>query len=158
PAYYFDRGEKERREQEEYLNKVREFSDPGARIRKVRIEDQYAVLIGGYPDMDSARRALNSVKKLRPPDLRLAPTHTPMDRTSDPETGKILELNPFASSFVARNPTVVQEQPQEKPDDPFLKELNAGEEYSLLQCKKPFSLAVKEYHGVSVTQPRSGSS
>ena len=159
PAYYFDRGEKERREQEEYLNQFRQRAGPDVRLRKVRIPDQYAVLIGGYPDMDSARRALNTVKRLKPPELKLGPNQTTMDRTIDPQTGRILEVNPFATAFVARNPSLPPTpQSQNKPDDPFLKELNAGVEYSLLQCNRPYTLAVKEYHGISVIQPRSGAS
>jgi hypothetical protein len=157
PAYYFDRGAKERQEQEEHLNKIRQHSDANPRIRTVRIPDQYAVLIGGYPDMDSARRALNSVKKLKMPDLKVGPNQSAFDTTIDPQSGQVLAINPFAHAFVSRNPTVAPEQVQQKGDDPFLKELNAGEEYSLLQCRKPFSLAVKEYHGISVTKSTSGS-
>lgn len=159
PAYYYDRGAKERQEQEEQLNKVRQFSDPGARIRKVRIEDQFAVLIGGFPDRDSARHSLDGIKKLKPPELKLGPNITTTAHTINPQTGQRLEISPFVSAFVSANPLLAQAQPaQEKGDDPFLKELNAGEEYSLLQNKKPFTLAVKEYHGISVTQPRSSAS
>jgi hypothetical protein len=159
PAYYFDRGAEERRQQEEYLKTIRQNSDPDARIRKVRIEDQYAVLVGGYPDMDAGRRALTGLKKLKPPDLKLGPNQTTEAIIGDPETGRLWAMSPFAHAFVTRNPSIPREQqPQEKPDDSFLKELNAGEEYSLLQIKKPYSLAVKEYHGISITQPRTGAS
>jgi hypothetical protein len=157
PAYYFDRGEKERREQEEQLKKVREFSPPDRRIRAVRIPDQYAVLIGGYPDMESARRALNAVKKLKLPELNV-PGMTAYDVIPDPQTGQRLAVNPFATAFVTRNPSLPPSQhSQDKGDDPFLKELNAGEEYSLLQCRKPYTLCVKIYQGVSVTKSGSGS-
>jgi hypothetical protein len=158
PAFFFNRGAEERRQEQERLARIRQFSPPDARIRTVRIEEQFAVLIGGYPDMDTARRALNDIKRLKPPDLKLGPNQTTMDRTIDPQTGRILEVNPFANSFVVRNPTTQREPIPEKGDDPFLKELNAGEDFSLLQCRKPYTLAVKEYHGVSVTQPRSGGS
>lgn len=157
PAWYFNRGEQERREQQEALNRMREHAPPDARVRMVRIPDQYAVLIGGYPDIDAANRALKDVKKLKAPELKLGPDITTTDRTIDPQTGKILAINPLASAFVARNPAIPQNQ-QAKGDDPFLKSLNSGEEFSLLNCKKPYTLAVKEYHGISTTQPRSGGS
>jgi hypothetical protein len=157
PAWYFDRGADERRQQEEHLNQFREKAGPDARLRMHRIEDQYAVLIGGYSDMDSARRVLNAVKKLKMPDFKLRSDQSPYDTTVDPQTGQILAISPFAHAFVTRNPSLPHNQQQEKQDDPFLKELNADEAYSLLQCKKPYTLAVKAYQGISVTKSGSGS-
>jgi hypothetical protein len=182
PAYIFNRGAEERRKQQEEIDKIRQLCATGSdpvrpRIRMVRIEDQYAVLVGGYKDMESARRALDRIKKLDPPkDRRLLtlvatfdirpqeqqkhdrpsmPMETVLE--SDPSKAKDkVFLNPFAFAFVAHNPTVPIEKESDKPD-PFLKKLNAGESYSLLKCPKPWTLAVKSFQGTAVIQTQSDS-
>src|SRR5438876_5290453 len=62
PAYFFDYSEEERKQLADYL---KDRPRPG----KVRIQDQCGVLIGGFPDPDSARKMLSEVKKLKMPDL-----------------------------------------------------------------------------------------
>ena len=48
--------------------------------------------------------------------------------------------------MVVRNPSIQRETHVMQPkDDPFLKTLNAGEEYSMLCCPGKWTLAVKEY-------------
>ena len=50
-------------------------------------------------------------------------------------------------SMVVRNPSIQRETHVMQPkDDPFLKTLNAGEEYSMLRCPGKWTLAVKEYY------------
>jgi hypothetical protein len=61
-------------------------------------------------------------------------------------------VNTFELSFVARNPTVPVERHADK-NDPFLKELNAGETYSLLKCRKPWTLVIATFQGVSIIEP-----
>jgi len=146
PAYFFDYSAEERKRLANYVGSGRRGT--------VRIQDQCAVLIGGYPDMDAAKRALNDVKKLKPPeDERL------MDRfvvqgpsQSNPSMAerKGTFLNPFLTSFVTRNPMVPHDKPPDPAKDPILKVLNADEEYSLLKCPRPWTLAVQEYAGLSV--------
>ena len=63
-------------------------------------------------------------------------------------------INPFnAQSMVVRNPTVPHETHVMNPkDDPFLKTLNADEEYSMLRCPGKWTLAVREYMGASAVE------
>jgi hypothetical protein len=169
PAFVYNRGSEMRRQQQEelqkrkqqqkeYLEKMGLTPDLPLRLPTVRIEEQYAVLIGGYKDFDSASKDLSRIKKLAPP--KSVPTDTltydvvPAPGSKKPE-GQRAAVNPFAHSFVARNPCIpVQKEPANKPD-PFWKELNSGETYSLLKCSKPWTLAIKEFSGQTLIQPQS---
>jgi hypothetical protein len=171
PAYLFNRGEELRREQDrevaerrrerqEYLRR-QGINPEGVPIRvpRARIEDQYAVLVGGYKDMESARKELERIKKLP------TPKSVPADeilQTSADETGKKPKeqrtaVNPFGTSFVARNPSIPVTREANAKADPFLKQLNAGESRSLLKCKQPVTLLVREFHGATVYQPKDSS-
>src|SRR5438270_11099414 len=45
---------------------------PGVRRKIIHIEDQFAVLIGGFKTIDSARKLLPDVKTLKAPQLKLS--------------------------------------------------------------------------------------
>lgn len=166
PAYVFNRGKEEREKQErelsEQIKRQREYLERNGldanaplRTRKIRVEDQYAVLVGGYRDIDAARKELDKIRKLDPPKT------VPLDsygiaRGADEKEKKAGEykraaINPFLTSFVVRNPLVPAEKPVVN-DYQFLKELNADEKYSLLKCSKPWTLVVKEFFGGVVVQ------
>lgn len=145
PAYFYDYSEEERKQLENYL---KDRPRPG----RVRIQDQCGVLIGGFPDPDSARKMLTEVKKLKMPDL----DDKSFDSMVDPNTGRILRISPFANAFVTRNPTLPR-GPQAQEVDPALKPLNEGEEFSLLKNPRPWTLAVKSYYGVSAVNSSVGS-
>ncbi len=171
PAYVFNRGaderrklqdelEKQRHDQEERLKLAGLHPDMPLPVRHVRIEEQCAVLIGGYKDMETASKALEKIKKLDPPKS------VPADNLviASPDAGKRgLEarrapMNPFVASFVVRNPTVPEEKPAEPPgvdSYDFLKKLNARESLSLLKCGKPWTLAIKEFRGTTIIQTKS---
>ena len=70
-AYIFDYAEEGRRKQQELEAeiKLRHGNDAEVHIRSIHIDEQCVVLIGGFRDMGEARKALDSVKKLPPPDL-----------------------------------------------------------------------------------------
>jgi hypothetical protein len=167
PAFVFNRGDEERRKHEEErrrrleeLKRLQEqYGDVKLPVRAPRVEEQCAVLIGGYKDMDAASKALEKVKKLPPPSSeRLMPWLTevrPIENSSPDRTAEIkaAPMNPFVTSFVTRNPTEPH-RPLENKQDPFLKELNAGEAYSLLRCSKPWTLLVATYQGMTVFQPK----
>lgn len=190
PAYVYNRSAVERQKQQEEIRLKRQqqaeqFRRMGLnpadaamlRIRTVKIEDQFAVLVGGYRSMEAAREALDDFRRRAakdPPSKELCPSvfvqdlGDPKDKPppsrsgilsflkADPEretrlvAGKL--VNPFQTAFVTHNPTVPLEKPEAQPD-PFLKELNAHESYSLLKCKKPWTLVVKDFRGASVAQP-----
>jgi hypothetical protein len=173
PAYVFNRGaeerrklqdelEKQRRDQEEQLRLAGLQPDMPIPLRHVRIEEQCAVLIGGYKDMETARKALEKIKKLEPPKSVPA-EYVFQARPDEKGTGRVLEraqIKPFAASFVAPNPTVPQEKPSELrgvDSYDFLKKLNAGESFNLLKCGKPWTLAIKEFRGPTIVQPKSTS-
>jgi hypothetical protein len=156
PAYVMNRGDEERRKQKEELRRLREqYPDGKVPFHYTRIEDQCAVLVGGYKDIDSAHNALVEFKKLAPPsDKRLLDTLTrvrPAPTEKDPEQSavEVAPVNPFAKSFVARSPLVPRESQPNRGKDPLLKQYNSGESYSLLKCKKPWTLLVAVYQGPS---------
>jgi hypothetical protein len=170
PAYIFNRGAELRQQQLEEQKKLREQQEEqlrriGAppldhkfRIRHVRIEEQVAVLVGGYPDTNKAHAELVRIKKLE------APTSIPPDLMTigKPGTGKdqgsLIPINPFWQSFVVPNPTVKRTKEKAPPPDPFWEKLNSGESYSLLQCPQPWTLAIKEYQVPTIVQPKSNQS
>ena len=160
PAYVMNKGEAERKRQlDEWQRWHQQFPEANVPFRGVRIKDQCAVLIGGYSDMDAARRALERVKKLpKPSSDRLCPFYArvrPVDGP-DGDTSGVLEgtyVNPFFKSFVVRNPAVPVDRRDDAKNDPFLKRLNSGESYSLLKCKKPWTLVVALFPGMSTIKP-----
>jgi hypothetical protein len=169
PAYVLNRGDEERRKQEaerkqitdqyDALNKMlRENHQPEERIPPrllPRIQEQCAVLVGGYRDMEAANRALKEFKKLPPPSKsELCPIHTQesTETSNDgkPKFGYAAYGNPFVDAFVVPNPTIPRERKSDdRTNDPFLKKLNAHEQYSLLRCKKPYTLLVAAFQGLN---------
>lgn len=157
-AYIFDRGKDERRKQQEEIEKVRKLS-PEGRVRMVRIEDQFAVLVGGYPDMNTARKALDEFKKVKaPPDKFCDRGTVQSEGSKDGQKGvwvKEVLYSPFRTCFVVHNPTLPQEQANKGSDYPFLKQLNSEESFSLLRCPKQWTLAIQTFYGGCVIQPQS---
>jgi hypothetical protein len=163
PAFVRNKGEEQRREQHARLKKYHdEHPEANIPLKTTRIEDQCAVLIGGYPDMDAAHRALKQVKKLPPPSSeRLCPILSEVDKPNAQGMSqiKIAPANPFVNSFVCPNPTIpVENKTAARKNDPMLKTYNAGEKYSLLQCRKPYTLMVAAYQGLSTIQQESNTS
>lgn len=158
PAWVFNRGAEERRKQQEEIDRIHKLA-PEGRVRIVRVEEQFAVLIGGYKDMDTARKHLDEIKKKDPP--KSVPLDVVQAAFPDPaakEGKKAYQqhgayVNPFQSSFVVHNPTVPMPKEDDKPDA-FLKQLNADEDYSLLRCRKPWTIAVKQFAGMAILKPK----
>jgi hypothetical protein len=166
PAYIFNRGAELRQQQLEEQKRLRQQQEEqlrrlGAppldhtfRMRHVRIEEQFAVLIGGYPDVDKAHAELVRIKKLE------APKSIPVDLVTigrpgiGKDQGSLIPINPFWQSFVVPNPTVKRAKEKAPPPDPFWEKLNAGESYSLLQCRQPWTLAIKEYQVPTIIEPK----
>jgi hypothetical protein len=132
--------------------------------KRVRVEEHWAVMVGGYSTVEAARKEVDHVKKLAPPQLTLAggaattdfiTQYVPNKERGGYEIHKA-PVNPFATAFVTRNPAVKQEAVKDtSKEDQFLRTLNFGRPYSVYNCKKPFTLVVKDYGGMTVTQPRS---
>ncbi len=160
PAYVFNHAEKARRdfraEQEEQAKKY-----PGRRIRRYNIPEQCGVLIGGFRDFESASEYVKVVKKLPLPELKLEGGKLAYDTVNlvEPAPGKAgqsivkwVKVNPFSTALAVRNPTIPAPAKAASKVDPFWKQLNAYESYSLLNCRKPYTLVVKEYNGSAVVQ------
>jgi hypothetical protein len=176
PAYIFNLAEDQRRKlQEDYERAWQAVAGqdvPRPRRRYVRIEEQCAVLIGGpgagWSDIDAASSYLKKVRKWDLPELRL-PNGIPAydmkleatrsrDKNGKMEIKEQVPVNPFHTSFVARNPTLPPAPKEQAKFDPFWKKLNAHEEYSLLKCPQPWTLAVKEYIGATAVREQTESS
>ncbi|MFQ3652180.1 MAG: hypothetical protein SNJ75_17825, partial [Gemmataceae bacterium] len=159
-AYIFDRGAELRRQQDEEWEEYKKRMH-GAPVRRriVRIEDEYAVLIGGFKDFEAATAGLAKVRALPMPKLKAKPGTTPYQTVvytvPSEEKVKAIDINPYSQAMVVRNPTVgaVTNKPKV---DPFLKTLNENEEYSLLKNKKKYTLMIKEYHGALVVESQIG--
>jgi hypothetical protein len=162
PAYLFVFGEEEKKKQEEYLQRVHQLCPDVAhpRLKYIRVELEYGVLVGGYPDIDVAHRALDSVKRLKPPDDRkLMDLMTNLEPAGEQKSVvKVAPINPFVTAFVVHNPTVPVQQADRNKPDPALSELNDGRPYNLFKCGKPWTLAVKDFPGATSIQPRSSGS
>lgn len=163
-AYVFNHADEERRKiREEFERAQALHPDVPMRRRTVRLEEQCAVLVGGYKDSEAAAAALKKIRTLPAPDLKL-PTGEPacdymLSTVPDPQKkGMVLQrtpVNPFTTALAIPNPTVPQQQAKPK-FDPAWTKLNAYEKYSLLKCPKRYTLVVKEYLGNTVVQPHSG--
>ena len=143
--------------------------NPGRRAKITRIEDQFAILVGGYKDMDAARKALDHIKKIMPSDKfclqgeRIVPGKS--DKGEDGVIYQQLRYSPFMNAFVSRNPSLPPEkQPEpngdlmQQVDVALLKKLNAGEPYSLLKNPKPWTLVVATFQGAAKCSTKAGPS
>src|SRR5437868_4497453 len=163
-AYVFNHADEERRKIREELERAQALHpDVPMRRRTVRLEEQCAVLVGGYKDSEAAAAALKNIRTLPLPELKL-PTGEPaydymLTTVPDPQKkGMTLQrtpVNPFTTAIAIPNPTVPQQQAKPK-FDPAWTKLNAYEKYSLLKCPKRYTLVVKEYLGNTVVQPHTG--
>ena len=118
------------------------------------VEEQWAVLIGGFPSDEAARKALNAVRNLS------APTDTSLlDRTSigvggeetSPGTRSEFKsswnyINPYKCALVVPNPAAAKAQLEDKNKlEPWIVKLNSDVPNSLLKAKKPWTLIVRNF-------------
>jgi hypothetical protein len=159
PVFILNRGAEERRKQDEEWEALkRQYPGVPLRRRMVEIEDQFAVLVGGYKDFAAATAALPRVRALPMPALKLDGGRSPYERISYTEATpdkkgmvvKTAEINPFSMAMVVRNPLAAAGAHQRW--DPFWKTLNADEEYSLLKNPKKYTLIIKQYFGAGEVQ------
>jgi hypothetical protein len=168
PSYVFNRGSEERKQLQEELDRWQK-EHPGLPRRK-RVahmgEEQYAVLLGGFRDIDAASSELKKVRKMDAPNIHLKSgkpaldTYDVYEQTQQGKGGfelKRYAVNPFHTAFVIRNPTIPREQRPVAKVDPLWKKLNAEEPRSLFKCPKPWTLAVQEYVGSQVIMPANAS-
>lgn len=168
-AYVFDFGEAERKKQQEEWDRVYN-PDPDTQGRKktVNIPPSCVVMVGGFADMDGAKAAAARIKKLPAPKLSLGAGKGYLDKKKvyepDPDKKGFMvterEVNPFEMAMPSPNPTVAK-GPRPANDapkaDPFLKKLNAEEDYSLLKNPAKYTLAVSDYAGITTVKQQSES-
>jgi hypothetical protein len=166
PAYVYNRGSAERKKLQDELDEQQRAMPGVPRRRKLAHpeEDQYAVLLGAFQDMDAANKQLQKVRKWDLPDIQLKSgkptfdTYDVYEKSKDKKFElKRYPVNPFHTAFVVPNPTIPQQQKPVAKVDPFLKTLNANEPRSLFKCRKKWTLAVKEFCGAYAIQTASSS-
>jgi hypothetical protein len=185
PAFVFDRTAEERRRQQAEIEQQRQeltqmLGDRGVRpedvsrmIRYTRIDPECVVLVGSYRDMESARKALDQIRKLKPESVPakrvfISTSNSPVfgndqfwgGHRSD-HVGEIgdnhadqavqHDVNPFTTAFVVHNPTVPIDHRQDDADEAkALRNLNSEESLSVYRCRKPWTLVVATYQGPAV--------
>jgi len=178
PAYVFNRGADERKKEYErvkaIVEKQHEFlatnnlpANTPLRVKVRHIEEQCAVLVGNYKTPEEAKRALDQIRKVKPPPPEIWAKRIDLAtvfRAKVDQNGKVIPgeselayVNPFTNAFVAHNPALKVERPADwqKEDMEVLRKLNRNEEFSLLQCKKPYTLLVKHFYTPTVLQSQS---
>jgi hypothetical protein len=176
PAYVYNRGAEEHAKQLAELQKLRQLTGEGGRFRTIRIREQFAVLVGGYKDSQTARKELDRIKRdWKCPDkqfctagIQIVPDKKwdghmeKLDKTDTSEKGCIVQTvlySPFNSAFVVPNPLVPKDQTADNTPEKFMEKINEGEEFNLLkQCKHPWTLTVAVFQSPPTLQGHSGSS
>ena len=129
----------------EAQSKGQDFVPAPVRIRVpvVTARTQWAVLVGGWKDMDLASGALKTVRgwKELPPE-RLLDRATISGGNSGVQGQYV---NPFAVAMVCPNPSIAKAKPDVMPLDPFVVKLNEHEPLSVLKIQKGWTLIVKDF-------------
>jgi len=125
------------------------------KVPHILVQEQVAVVVGGYRDESSARRALDDMRKLKPPDEKKVKLQVRYGGERDDkdlknfklDNGEAMFANPFRTAWVAANPASKRERQADNfaGDLDLLRRLNRGEPFSLLQAKKPFTLVIKNF-------------
>jgi hypothetical protein len=170
PAYVYSRGEEEyRRQMAEEDERIRNLPpNIPARRRLIRPSYDTVVLVGGYPSLDEASKALPAVRALPAPDLKLDTGQSALSQqfrvepSADRQRAEVKTsvVNPFTTAMAVRNPTTVGPQATAGAPkfDPLWLKLNDGEDYCVYaKCPKPFTLVVKVCSGASMVQAQQGS-
>ncbi len=175
PAYVWNYGDEERKQelerirkdverQKELIRQARlaagvdgEVAPVKLRVPRMLTRVQVAVLIGGYRDLDAARRDLDRIKELPPLDGKRF--HFPEMFIINKGKGEKVAVNPFLKAFPVRNPMAEKQAvARDTVGIEMLRKLNAAESLSLLRCSRPFTLAVKQFQVPTLIQDRAASS
>ena len=120
------------------------------RVPEVTIRTQWAVLVGGWKDMDTAAGALKVIhgwKELPPNELLDRATISGGDSKAEGQY-----INPFAAAMVCPNPSIQKAKSADIGIDPIVVKLNEKEPLSVLKLQKPWTLIVKDYTVPTQTQ------
>jgi len=123
-------------------------SKPSIRAATIAVEEQWAVLIGGWPDMATARREMEKVKSWAAPgDKKLMDSQFILrESKSGDRDGEVAYINPFQNGMVVPNPTAARPIDLEgEADTKFVMRMNSDEKYSVLKIQKNWTIALKQY-------------
>jgi hypothetical protein len=162
-AYLWSKSEEERQAQQKWLDDLHSKYGENQRFKKVRIVDDFAVLVGHWKDMGSARSELDRIKRAPAPESvpksGIVFAKTKWNKRTMTLADQKFEAaidKPFSQAFVTRNPLASKEvaSKQAAPGkyDPTWVEMNQKEKYSLFKCQKPWTLVVQVYQGAAITQ------
>lgn len=168
-AFVFSRGREERKKEYErvkaLLEQQRKFFQEknlppptNLRVGYRNVQEQCAVVIGNYATVDVARRELDKIRRLQPPDPNLDKQYFYLkkDQKTGKSTTESVAINPFLRAFVVRNPALKQDDSVDANlDIALLRQLNRGVEHSLLEIKKPYTLVVKQFFTPNTLQSAS---
>src|SRR5262245_14606949 len=122
PAYVFNHADEERRKQQEELNRIQEqYPEAQIRRRTIRVEEQCAVLVGGYKDLESAQAQVQMIRKWPEPQFQLRPGVEAFDTVLRREGDKVeaVKVSPYANAFPTRNPTLPRDPKPVAKADPL---------------------------------------
>jgi hypothetical protein len=177
-AYLWSFSDQKRRQEEEEYNRMMQANpELPYRRRITRMQEQCGVLVGGFRDSEAANKELKKIKGLPAPVVRNRAGEVVADKIVRPNEGEASlqprrvdpfapggaprhdlhyeAISPFVRAFVIRNPTIPHQQvDQTAKVDPLWKKLNAREEYSLLRCRKDWTLVIKVYEGAGALESR----
>jgi len=163
-AYWYSRTEQLRAEQERELERLRHLY-PNQKLKRVRIPDEIAVLVGDYRSFEAASDAVARLRNMPAPKKAMTPTlaiayqkaGAVRDNDLSKVTGQVASVNPFRSAFPLRNPMLPKEESGTQAKfDPLWIELNAAEPYSMLKNKGNYTLVVKTFQGAMTVGGRRG--
>ena len=177
PAYYYPRGLNKRKAELERVRQAKAaiiarqeafakqmgmpIDSPRTGVRMIRVKVHHSVLIGGWDTQEEARQALAGIRKLDPPSDRFMDGWLPPEVVQAKSISRdtLQLINPFKMAFVSANPTGSAggpDDPYAKLNDPIIKRLNDGSDYSILDCPKSWTLMVKPYYAPTTVQTRGG--
>jgi hypothetical protein len=152
-----------------------EFASPYRRT--VRVQEEYAVLVGHFTDLKAAAEAAKKFKTLQPPKStgnsgvaywkrnqpdqevkqdRVFTEMMPFSRSRKYDKALEPQRNPFQQAFPTRNPMASLNQGRKEGSNPYQDdswmEINKREDYSLFTCQQPYTLVVKEFRSKETKQ------
>jgi hypothetical protein len=175
PAYVFNYGAEEKRkeyvrvkgiiDQQKQALKDKDLPpDTPLRVRHLRIDEHCGVLLGGYATQEAALKVRDHLKnnvKFPDPDkvkvkLEVQFYERQDDAPDTPQRPKkeAAYVNPFTRALVVPNPAIKLEKPPVW-DIAALRRMNAEEDFSLLKCKRNYTLVIKQFNLPSITAHRS---
>ena len=143
------------------------FIETPAKYKLPTIEytTQWGVFVGGFKDMETARKALDVVRLWSPPkaqhlmDRAVMANEKVTESAQKKATFENLNvehafLNPYTTAIVVPNPAIRSDQNAKQAVDPALVMFNKEEPLSLLKTRKKYTLMVKGFTIPTTVQPK----